>query len=36
MTARAFGDALEERGIERSKSGGRRWFSGVQLVREGA
>ncbi len=31
VTARAFGDALEERGIERKVSNGRRWFVGLSL-----
>jgi putative DNA primase/helicase len=31
MTKRAFGDALEERGIERKASNGQRWFIGVGL-----
>jgi len=31
MTARAFGDALEERGMERKASNGRRWFVGLGL-----
>jgi putative DNA primase/helicase len=31
MTNRAFGDALEERGVERKKSNGHRWFVGLGL-----
>jgi putative DNA primase/helicase len=31
ITARAFGDALEERGIERGRSHGQRWFLGLKL-----
>ncbi len=31
LTARAFGDALEERGHERARANGRRWFLGLAL-----
>jgi putative DNA primase/helicase len=36
LSARAFGDALEDRGIERRKSNGQRWFVGVALTQEDA
>lgn len=35
MTKRAFGDALEERGIERKASNGSRWFFGIGLRQGG-
>jgi putative DNA primase/helicase len=36
MTARAFGDALEERGLERKKANGQRWIVGVSLRQDEA
>jgi putative DNA primase/helicase len=36
MTARAFGDALEERGFERLRSNGQRWFVGLKLRTAGS
>lgn len=35
MTARAFGEAMEERGYERARSNGRTWILGVGLRQEG-
>lgn len=35
LSARAFGAALKERGIDRTKSNGRDWFEGLSLRERG-